>query len=199
MKNRQKDRKDWQGFSPLPVIGVDEAGRGCLAGPVFASAVILKDKTQYPDSKEVSPKLRETLALDIMKRHIWALGVANVKEIESLNILQAGLLAMKRAVLKLPVKAGHVLVDGCFKIPGLTYSQTTVIKGDQIYSPISASSIIAKVKRDKWIALQDKRYPRYGFARHKGYPTVQHKKAIALYGPCPLHRRTFKGVGLQSR
>ncbi|MDE0118642.1 MAG: ribonuclease HII [Bdellovibrionales bacterium] len=187
---------DWKCFYPCPVIGVDEAGRGCLAGPVFSAAVILKKDEHYPDSKQVSPEKRKQLAQDIMNKHIYTTGTADVYEIENLNILQASLLSMKRALLKLSIKTGHVLVDGRFLIPNLPYSfrQTTFIKGDQRLSPIAAASIIAKVRRDEWMEKQDKYYPKYGFLSHKGYATVLHRKAIAQYGPCPLHRKSFTGV-----
>ena len=187
---------DWKRFYPQPVIGVDEAGRGCLAGPVFSAAVILKSDEKYPDSKQVSPEKRKELADRIMSKHLFAVGTADVNEIENFNILQAALLSMKRALLQLPIQKGHVLVDGHFLIPNLSnaFHQTAFIKGDQRLSPIAAASIIAKVKRDEWISRQDKKYPQYGFSSHKGYATVQHRKAIAQYGPCPLHRKYFAGV-----
>ena len=187
---------DWRTFHPPPVIGVDEAGRGCLAGPVFSSAVILTKKTHYPDSKSISPERRSQLAQKIMREHTYAWGMASVEEIERLNILQAALLSMKRAVLQLTSSTAHILVDGHILIPDLpeTFYQTTFVKGDQRVSPISAASIIAKVKRDEWISRQDKQYPQYGFAIHKGYATAQHRKAIEKHGPCILHRKTFKGV-----
>ncbi len=187
---------DWKSFQPQPAIGVDEAGRGCLAGPVFSSAVILTENEHYPDSKQVSPEKRKELAKIIMSKHIYAVGMANVDEIARLNILQATFLSMKRAVLQLSVQTGHLLVDGKFPIPDLPeqFCQTAFIKGDQRLSPISAASIIAKVQRDKWISEQDKKYPQYGFSVHKGYATVQHRTAIAQHGPCPLHRKFFAGV-----
>ena len=187
---------DWTSFQPHPIVGVDEAGRGCLAGPVFSAAVILKTKEIFPDSKQVLPKKRKKIAEHIMSNHIYAVGIADVNEIEKMNILQAALLSMKRAVLKLPVDIAHVLVDGRFLIPELPnkFRQTAFIKGDQRLSPIAAASIIAKVKRDEWISKQDKKYPEYGFSTHKGYATFQHKEAIKKYGPCPLHRKLFSGV-----
>ena len=187
---------DWKSFTPSPVIGVDEAGRGCLAGPVFSAAVILTQDEHYPDSKQVSPEKRRQLAQAIMNKHMYAVGIADVDEIENLNILQASLLSMKRALLQIQVETGHILVDGQFLIPNLPkkFRQTAFIKGDQRLSPISAASIIAKVKRDEWITKQDNKYPQYGFSSHKGYATVQHRKAIAQHGPCPLHRKYFTGV-----
>ena len=167
-----------------------------MAGPVFAGAVILTANDPYPDSKQVSPEEREKLAQEIKKKHIYAVGTANVQEIEELNILQAVFLAMKRAVLGLPTQTGHVLVDGNFLIQGLPnrFKQTAFVKGDKYLSPISAGGIIAKVSRDRWIVAQEQKYPQYGFSAHKGYGTAQHKSAIARYGPCPLHRRSFAGV-----
>ena len=191
-----KDSINWRLFQPPPVIGVDEAGRGCLAGPVFASAVILTEDDSYPDSKQVSPKMRKLLAKQIMKKHTYTIGMASVEEIEKLNISQATFLAMKRAVLQLPVQKGHILVDGQFLIPHLpsSFRQTAFIKGDRRLAPIAGASIMAKVKRDTWISEQDQKFPAYGFLAHKGYPTTQHRKAIAKYGPCPLHRKTFANV-----
>lgn len=187
---------NWKAFRPHPIIGVDEAGRGCLAGPVFSAAVILKTDENYPDSKQVSPAKRKELANIIINKHIYAIGMADVEEIETLNIFQAAFLSMKRAIMQLAVKKGHILVDGRFLIPKMPhyFRQTNFIKGDQRLSPIAAASIIAKVKRDEWISKQDKQYPHYGFSTHKGYATLQHRKAIARYGPCPLHRKYFSGV-----
>ena len=189
----QLPRIEWQQFHPQPVIGVDEVGRGCLAGPVFAAAVILNKDIAYPDSKTISAKKREALATDIIKQGKYAIGTASVQEIDRINILQASLLAMKRAILKLSILKGHVLVDGTFVIPGLPDSlkQTTFIKGDARAAPIAAASIIAKVTRDEWVCKQDKLYPQYGFASHKGYATLQHRKAIEKYGSCQLHRQSF--------
>ncbi len=189
----QLPRIEWQQFHPQPVIGVDEVGRGCLAGPVFAAAVILNKNILYPDSKTISAKKREALATDIMEQGKYAIGTASVQEIDRINILQASLLAMKRAVLKLSILKGHVLVDGTFAIPGLPNSlkQTTFIKGDARADPIAAASIIAKVKRDEWICKQNKLYPHYGFASHKGYATQQHREALKQHGPCRLHRQSF--------
>ena len=186
----------WNHFKPHPVIGVDEAGRGCLAGPVFSAAVILKTNKSYPDSKQISPKKRQSLAQEIMQNNLYAIGMSQVQEIEALNILQASLLAMKRAILKLSVLTGHVLVDGKFIVTNLpdTFKQSPFIKGDQRFSPIAAASILAKVKRDIWICEQDIKYPQYGFTSHKGYGTSKHRKAIAKHGPCPLHRKSFAGV-----
>ena len=183
-------------FKPAPAIGVDEAGRGCLAGPVFATAVVLQNNDPYYDSKSLLPEKRKQLAKKIILESIYAIGTATVEEIEQLNILQATFLAMKRAVLQLPFHTGHIVVDGSFIIPNLPkkFHQTAIVKGDQRVFCISAASILAKVKRDEWISSQDKNYPQYGFSKHKGYATVHHRKAISHYGPCILHRKTFAGV-----
>lgn len=178
------------------IIGVDEAGRGCLAGIVVAAAVVLKQDCYYPDSKTISPKKREELSTFIKNSAIYAIGYATVEEIEKLNILQATFLSMRRAILKLPFKTAHVLVDGSLPIYKLNncFSQTPIIKGDKKVNPIAAAGILAKVYRDNWIKKQDALYPVYGFKTHKGYSTVQHRKAIAYYGPCPQHRKLFAGV-----
>lgn len=189
---------DWREFSPGPVIGVDEVGRGCLAGPVYASAVILQSdelNDLVTDSKLLSENRREELAEIILKNHLVGIGTASVQEIDELNILQASLLAMRRAVAKLKVKSGHVLVDGNQKIPGLTgFEQTTVIKGDLRVAPISAASIVAKVARDRLMKDLGVEFPVYGFEEHKGYSTPGHKQSIVLHGPCRWHRRSFSGV-----
>ncbi len=191
----------WQSFSPLPVVGVDEVGRGCLAGPVYAAAVCLKhdeDNSFFTDSKLLSEKRREELSPLISKNHWASLGFASVEEIDELNILQASLLAMKRAVLNLELlmnlKIGHVLVDGNFKIPGLSRAQTAIVKGDLRCAPISAASIIAKVARDQLMKKMGEQFPGYGFEKHKGYGCPSHKEAIAQQGPCLQHRKTFSGV-----
>ena len=178
-----------------PIVGVDEAGRGCLAGPVFASAVILNFPDPFKDSKSLTAQQRESLAQHIKKYHHFAVAKATEAEIESLNIHQASLLAMKRAVKKLSLKSAFLLIDGLFKIPGMPqFDQQTFIKGDQRISCISAASILAKTARDRWLCKLNQKYPQYGFHQHKGYPTLKHKKAIKKYGPCKIHRKTFSGV-----
>ena len=189
----------WQELNPLPIIGVDEVGRGCLAGPVYAGAVIIdtqKDFSLYTDSKTLSEKRRELLSDHIKQYHKWSIGIASIEEISELNILHAALLAMKRAVEGLGESGGHVIVDGNRKITDLaeSYAQTTLIKGDLRASPVAAASIVAKVARDKWMAEQSESYPEFLFGKHKGYSTKLHKELIAKYGPCPLHRPTFSGV-----
>ena len=182
-------------FQPYPIVGVDEAGRGCLAGPVFAGAVILNFPQTFTDSKLLNPKQREDLAVQIKEKHKFAIGTADLKEIETLNIHQASLLAMKRAVCKLNLSKGHLLIDGAFSLKELTYfSQTPLIKGDRRASPISAAGILAKTERDKLLVRLSCLYPEYGFDKHKGYATEKHKLAIKKYGPCPIHRKTFSGV-----
>jgi len=187
----------WESVTPSPIIGVDEVGRGCLAGSVYAAAVILGDS--YPkgltDSKKLSAKKRKEFSLEILETCEVSLGFATVDEIGEINILQASLLAMKRAVLGLGVQGGHILVDGNQKIPGMSgWAQTTVIKGDLRALPIAAASIVAKVTRDEEIADLATTYPGYGLETHKGYATKAHKAAIAELGPTPIHRTTFAGV-----
>ncbi|WP_353572528.1 ribonuclease HII [Candidatus Albibeggiatoa sp. nov. BB20] len=179
------------------LAGVDEVGRGPLAGAVVTAAVIL-DPLQpiagLNDSKKLSHKKRELLAIEIQqKAKAWALGRAEVEEIDELNILQASLLAMRRAVLNLAIKPEHVVVDGKF-CPELPYPTQAIIKGDGLVAEISAASIIAKVARDNEMCELDKQYPEYGFAQHKGYPTKQHRLALQQYGVTPIHRRSFAPV-----
>ncbi len=189
---------DWTEFSPTPVIGVDEVGRGCLAGPVYAAAVIFRSEALHDlvtDSKLLSEKRRDELAELILKEHQVGIGSATVEEIDEINILNAALLAMKRAVEQLGVSSGHVLVDGNKKIPGLKgFEQTTVVKGDLRVAPISAASIVAKVTRDRLMKDLGVQYPHYGFEVHKGYSTPIHKQSIATHGPCLVHRKSFAGV-----
>ena len=181
----------------LLIAGVDEVGRGPLAGPVVAAAVILdpaRPITGLADSKKLSPARRERLALDIRASALaWALGRAEVAEIDRLNIFQASLLAMRRAVEALPMTPDRVLVDGKH-CPLLTCPCTAIVKGDATVPAISAASILAKVTRDAELRELHDRYPRYDFARHKGYPTAIHREALRRYGPCPEHRRSFAPV-----
>lgn len=181
---------------PRPIIGVDEVGRGCLAGPVCAGAVCLSDDSfWYKDSKTLSPIKRQVFYKEITEKHQTALGFASVEEIDQINILQASLLAMKRAVLSLNLSKGTVIVDGSFLIPNLkTFKQMAVIKGDTKVSCIGAASIIAKHYRDEWLKKLSKEYPGYGFEKHKGYSSMLHRQAIEKLGPCSIHRKTFSGV-----
>lgn len=189
---------EWREFSPTPVIGVDEVGRGCLAGPVYAAAVIFKSDALsdlVTDSKLLSEERREELAELILKEHHVGIGYATVEEIDELNILQASLLAMKRAIENLGVSGGHVLIDGNMKIPGLVgFEQTTIVKGDLRVAPISAASIVAKVTRDRLMKDLGAKYPVYGFEAHKGYSTAVHMESIVAHGPCEVHRKSFAGV-----
>lgn len=180
-----------------PVAGVDEAGRGPLAGPVVAAAVILPEGVtliNLNDSKKLTPAKREILAGQIKEAALaWAVGISSVEEIFIENIHQAGLNAMRRAVGGLAVKPAHVLVDG-FRIDRLEYPQTPIIEGDGLSASIAAASILAKVTRDSMMDSLHKLYPQYGFDRHKGYGTPDHLKALSTYGPCPIHRAGYRPV-----
>ncbi|MCG7878252.1 MAG: ribonuclease HII [Candidatus Thiodiazotropha taylori] len=179
------------------VAGVDEVGRGPLAGPVVAAAVILHPERPIEglaDSKKLSEKRREQLSQLIKEQaHSWCLGRAEVEEIDRINILQASLLAMKRAVEGLPRMPGLAMVDGKHA-PRLACRVDTVIGGDAFVESISAASIIAKVARDQEMVELDRRYPGYGLARHKGYPTKQHLEGLQALGITPIHRRSFGPV-----
>ena len=177
--------------------GIDEAGRGPLAGPVVAAAVVL-DPNQpiegLADSKALKHALRVSLKNEIQDRSFgWALGFASVEEIDQLNILQATLLAMRRAVINLGVPLDMALVDGNAD-PGLDCPTKTIVRGDTKVAAISAASILAKVARDNLMVSASKDYPEYGFDRHKGYGTREHMFALKQYGPSKLHRRTFAPV-----
>jgi ribonuclease HII len=196
------EKVDWQSFSTGgPVAGVDEVGRGCLAGPVVAAAVCLKSDSlsgELTDSKLLSEKRRDKLSQIIHDTHWVGIGSASVVEIAELNILWAAMLAMRRAVEALEknmnTKIAHVLVDGNFKIPKLLRDQTALIKGDLRCAPISAASIVAKVYRDNLMKEMAGVYPGYGFEKHKGYASSTHKAAIAQIGVTSEHRKTFSGV-----
>jgi len=179
------------------IAGVDEVGRGPLAGPVVAAAVILDEARPIEglaDSKALSARRREELSVLIKERAIcWALGRAEVEEIDRLNILQASLIAMQRAVMALTLAPELVLVDGN-QAPRLVYPVTTIIRGDATESSISAASILAKVARDAEMCDLDRRYPGYGFSLHKGYPTRVHIEALQRQGVSPIHRRSFGPV-----
>lgn len=181
--------------SPGLVAGVDEAGRGPLVGPVVAAAVILdprKPIAGLADSKTLSPRKRERLFHAIQANALCcAVAQASAAEIDQLNILQATLLAMRRAVSGLRLSPRLVLVDGN-RLPVLPMRAEAIVKGDATVAEISAASIVAKVHRDQICAALDALYPAYGFARHKGYGTAEHLAALALHGPCPEHRRSFR-------
>lgn len=179
------------------VAGIDEAGRGPLAGPVVAAAVVLDPRRMIrglADSKQLRAGERETLARLIRERALcWALGRAEVEEIDRLNILQASLLAMRRAVEALPVVPQLALVDGN-RSPDLDCAVRTIVRGDAFVPAISAASILAKVARDAEMCELDVHYPGYGFARNKGYPTREHLAALQRLGASPVHRRSFGPV-----
>ncbi len=205
---------------PIYIAGTDEAGRGPLAGPVVAAAVILprnytndNKNAAFTDSKKLTSNQRDTLYCTLEQiGAILGIGIATVKEIDTINILQASLLAMKRAVLQLSPLPSFLLVDGKFTVPfscpenfeerdektipafTAPIIQQALIKGESKSASIAAASIIAKVTRDQIMKEIDRQYPNYGFARHKGYPTKAHKEAIGRFGICPEHRRTFRGV-----
>lgn len=179
------------------VAGVDEAGRGPLAGPVVAAAVILDDERPIrglADSKLLSPQRRERLHDEILARALChCVGTASVEEIDQLNILQATLLAMQRAVERLRLPPRLVLVDGN-RLPALEVPARAIVQGDARVAAISAASILAKVHRDRLCLELDRRHPQYGFAAHKGYPTPAHLQALRAHGPCAEHRRSFAPV-----
>lgn len=179
------------------IAGVDEAGRGPLAGPVVAAAVILDDLKPIHglnDSKKLTPLRRERLFDEIRAKALCcSVAQASVEEIDRLNILQATLLAMRRAVEGLRLKPVKVLVDGN-RLPVLEVLAEAIVRGDATVPSISAASILAKVTRDRWCAELDQRFPQYGFAAHKGYGTAEHLAALRAHGACPEHRRTFSPV-----
>ncbi len=182
------------------VAGLDEAGRGPLAGPVVAACVILPrdcDHSLFLDSKKLTPKRRETLAATLTAiGAVIGVGTVSHQTIDQINILQASLLAMKRAVDDLlfqGIAPDFLLIDGNFPIPA-TIPQQPLVKGESKSASIAAASIIAKTRRDALMAELDRQYPLYQFSRHQGYPTKVHRLAIIQHGPCPCHRRTFKGV-----
>lgn len=182
-----------------PVCGVDEAGRGPLAGPVVAAAAVLTPgcrlRSMVRDSKVLSESKREKLFEHLMADTDVCMGVAVVDAqiIDEINIFQATMLAMRLAVADLKVMPRHALIDGN-QCPELACTSTAIIGGDASEPSISAASIVAKVTRDRLMATLDVTYPGYGFARHKGYPTRAHQEAIRILGPCPIHRRSYKGV-----
>ncbi|MGZ8257974.1 MAG: ribonuclease HII [Methylotenera sp.] len=179
------------------ICGVDEAGRGPLAGAVYAAAVILNPERLIfglADSKKLSEKKRDLLSIEIKQHALaWAIASCSVAEIDSINILQASLLAMKRAIEKLHIQADLVLVDGN-KCPKISLPCEAIVRGDSKVQAISAASILAKTARDAELYQLDRQYPQYGFAQHKGYPTAEHLKMLALHGVSPIHRLTYAPV-----
>lgn len=181
-----------QGYAT--VCGVDEAGRGPLAGPVCAACVVLPHgyvPQGVNDSKKLSAKKRELL-FDVIRENAvsFGIGMATQEEIDRINILQATFLAMRRAFAQLDPKPSAALIDGNQK-PGLDAYEQTLVKGDAISASVACASILAKVTRDRYMLELDARYPAYGFAGHKGYGTAAHREALLQYGPCPEHRLTF--------
>lgn len=179
------------------IAGVDEVGRGSIAGDLFAASVILKDNQSLEgidDSKKLTAARREYYAKKLQRDSLcWGLGRASIAEIEELNVLQASLLAMRRAVENMPLSPDLVLVDGPY-LPDWNYPSRPIIKGDTKVACIAASSIIAKVARDAYMRQQGLHYKLYYFEKNKGYLTRQHHQMITKYGPCPLHRRTFEPI-----
>jgi ribonuclease HII len=184
-------------YPGVDIAGVDEVGRGPLAGDVVTAAVILDPARPIPglrDSKKLTAKRREELAILIKERAVcWSVARASVAEIDEINILQASLLAMHRAVQGLTPQPGYVLVDGN-RLPQWDYASQAVVKGDDRVLCIAAASILAKVQRDSELVSLEKIYPGYGFARHKGYPTAAHIQALRDLGVTPVHRRSFAPV-----
>ena len=181
-----------QGYGTL--CGVDEAGAGPLAGRVYAAAVILPQGWDHPylnDSKRVTPRRRDLLYEAITQEALaWSVAWAEPEEIDAINILQARMLAMERAIQGLSSPPDLALIDGN-RSQGITTPNQTVVKGDSKSASIAAASILAKVCRDRHMVEMDRQYPQYGFAQHKGYPTKLHYERLRQYGPCPIHRKTF--------
>ncbi|MGA2089841.1 MAG: ribonuclease HII [Endomicrobiales bacterium] len=180
------------------IAGVDEAGRGPWAGPVVAAAVILPESPRLPglnDSKKLSSKKRDLLfdAITACARSV-GVGIIDVTDIDTLNILQATFCAMRVAIEKLSTPVDALLVDGSLSVPGLTHTQKTIIGGDGKSACIAAASIIAKVTRDRIMIELSRQYPQYQFHEHKGYGTKVHYDALVEYGPCPIHRKSFEPV-----
>ena len=178
------------------IAGVDEAGRGPLAGPVVAAAVILPrglNDLGLDDSKKLSPGRRRKLYTAIYEVAVAVgIGIVDPPEIDRINILKAALGGMAMAVANLCPAPDLLLVDGPFPVPDVPMNQRPIIKGDSLSASIAAASIVAKVTRDRLMARYDQEYPQFGFAAHKGYPTRAHRMAIAAHGPCPIHRRSFR-------
>ena len=181
------------------LCGVDEAGRGPLAGSVFAAAVVLdpgRPIKGLADSKQLAEAVRVKLARQIKSRALaWAIASASVDEIDTINILQASLLAMRRAVEALGMEPEEVCVDG-LHTPQVSFKCRAIVRGDALVDAISAASILAKTARDAEMTLLDRRFPGYGFANHKGYSTPEHLAALKVFGPCEIHRRSFEPVYL---
>lgn len=179
------------------VAGVDEAGRGPLAGPVVASAVVVRDcdfTERIDDSKKLTARMREKAFFDILKRCDVGIGLVDVEDVDRLNIYNATLLAMKRAIEELKEPPEHLLIDGRMDVQ-VKQTRTYLVKGESLSVSIACASIVAKVFRDRLMLEEDRRYPAYGFAKHKGYGTSDHLDNIKEHGLCPIHRRTFGPFG----
>ena len=179
------------------IAGLDEVGRGPLAGPVVAACVILDesgDSSSFVDSKSISAEKRNTLYRELQQnRARIGVGIVSETEIDRVNILQASLLAMKKAVLSMSLQPDFLLVDGNKPVP-MTIPQQTLVKGESRSASIAAASIVAKVVRDELMDEYHLQYPQYNFQQNRGYPTLEHREAIRTHGPCSIHRQTFKGV-----
>jgi len=191
------ERRHWAAGRRV-VVGLDEAGRGCLAGPVMAAAVVLPPDARIPgldDSKKLSPEQRQAL-VPVIRRQALAVGVGECSpaEVDALNVLWAAMEAMRRAAEALPLAPDVFLVDGNREVPGAPCPQETVVKGDTKSLSIAAASVIAKVTRDRRMVALDAAFPMYGWAGHKGYATKAHYAALAVHGPSPHHRRSFRLV-----
>jgi ribonuclease HII len=184
------------------IAGIDEAGRGPLAGPVVAAAVILPGPLPdlgLDDSKQLTARRRQLLYQAIYREaRAVGLGIVDPVEIDRVNILNASLAAMAMAAANLRPAPDLLLIDGTFPIAAAGADQRPIVKGDGLSASIAAASIVAKVTRDRLMARYDEEYPQFGFARHKGYPTRAHRAALAAYGPCPIHRRSFRGTVLRA-
>jgi ribonuclease HII len=184
-----------------PEVGCDEAGRGCLAGPVFAAAVILPDNFEHPclnDSKQLGEKQRNALRKIIESESIaWAVAMVDNEDIDKINILNASILAMHKALSDLKIQPEFIIVDGNRFKPYKNVAYKTVIKGDAKYKSIAAASILAKTHRDEFMENIAKKYPQYDWAKNKGYPTKKHREVIAVFGTTPFHRLSFKLIDTQ--
>ncbi|OGX38842.1 MAG: ribonuclease HII [Omnitrophica WOR_2 bacterium RIFCSPHIGHO2_02_FULL_68_15] len=194
---RRFDRQFRRPRAPHRIAGVDEAGRGPLAGPVVAGAVVLRRSAftvPVDDSKRLSPRARRRAFFAILACADVGIGIVEPSAIDTRNIFHASLEAMRQAVLHLPESPDRLLIDGPWTVPGLDLPMTPVVHGDRRSLAIACASIVAKVVRDELMCWYDREHPVYGFARHKGYPTAAHLAALVAHGPSPIHRRSFRPV-----